>query len=95
MAVCIAILEPVRMVGFGEHKLGDILEWIGTEKEDDLLSAFTKWPPVYREEATCDAKDMENACRFLAFIQDAILQYELDTNPQEGQENTDARITTL
>jgi hypothetical protein len=53
--------------------------------EDDLLSAFTKWPPVYREERICDAKDLEYACRYLAFIQDSILEYELNT-PEEDEE---------
>lgn len=81
------------LTGFGKHKLGDILSWIGTEKEDDLLSAFTKWPPVYREEASCDRKDIENACQFLAFVQDAVLEYELKMSPpQEDKENTDASV---
>ncbi len=77
------------LVGFGKHKLGDILAWIGTEKEDDLLSAFTKWPPVYREEASCDRKDIENACQFLAFVQDSILEYELHMNPQDEDKEND------
>ena len=74
------------LVGFGKHKLGDILAWIGTEKEDDLLSAFRKWPPIYREESSCDMADIQNACQFLAFIQDSILEYELQTNPPDGDE---------
>jgi hypothetical protein len=71
------------LTGFGSFKLKDMLEWIGTEKEDDLLSAFTKWPPIYREEASCTQEEMQDACRYLAFIQDAILEYELQTNPQD------------
>ena len=77
------------LTGFGQYKLGDILEWIGTEKEDDLLSAFTKWPPVYREESSCDRKDIENACQFLAFVRDSILEYELQMNPQDEDEEND------
>jgi hypothetical protein len=73
------------LTGFGSHKLKDMLGWIGTEKEEDLLQAFTKWPPVYREERIADAEDIEYACRFLAFLQDAILEYELQ-NPPEGDE---------
>ena len=42
------------LVGFGEQSLRDMLEWIDTDKEDDLLSAFIKWPPVYRAEAACN-----------------------------------------
>lgn len=82
--------EPVEertpglvLVGFGKHKLKDMLGWIGTEQEEDLLSAFTRWPPVYREERIVDEEDLEYACRFLAFVQDAILEYELQ-NPPEG-----------
>jgi len=82
--------QGLVLTGFGKHKLGDMLTWIGTEKEEDLLSAFTKWPPVYREERSCSESDLKSACQFLAFIQDAILEYELQTNPQdEDKENTD------
>ncbi len=77
------------LTGFGKHKLKDMLGWIGTNQEDDLLSAFTKWPPVYREERICDGEDIEYACRFLAFIQDSILEYELKTAPEGDKENTD------
>lgn len=78
------------LTGFGKHRLGDMLEWIGTDKEDDLLSAFTSWPPVYREEPSCDKKDIENACRFLAFVQDSILEYELKMHPpKEGDKENE------
>ena len=77
------------LVGFGEQSLRDMLEWIDTDKEDDLLSAFIKWPPVYRSEAACSNEDIQNACRFLAFIQDSILEYELKMNPPEVEEDED------
>jgi hypothetical protein len=70
------------LVGFGKHRLKDMLEWIGTDKEEDLLRAFKLWPPVWREERIVDEEEMEYACRFLAFLQDKILEYEL--NPPEG-----------
>ena len=76
------------LTGFGKHKLKDMLGWIGTEKEEDLLQAFKKWPPVYREERIADEEDIEYACRFLAFLQDAILEYELNT-PEGDEENKD------
>ena len=82
--------EPgLVLVGFGSNRLEDMLKWIGTDKEEDLLSAFTRWPPVYREERICDESDMKFACQFLAFVQDAILQYELDTSPEGEEENKD------
>jgi hypothetical protein len=75
------------LTGFGKHKLKDMLTWIGTDKEEDLLKAFKKWPPVWREERIADEEDIEYACRFLAFLQDAILEYELELqNPPEGDE---------
>jgi len=79
------------LVGFGDQSLRDMLEWIDTDKEDDLLSAFIKWPPVYRPEAACNNEEIQNACSFLAFIQDSILEYELKMNlpEEEDEENTD------
>ncbi len=77
------------LVGFGKHKLKDMLKWIGTDQEIDLLSAFTKWPPIYREERIVDEEDMEYACRFLAFVHDSIREYELQNAPKEGKENKD------
>lgn len=71
------------LVGFGDKSLRDMLEWIDTDKEDDLLSAFIKWPPVYRLEASCNNEEVQNACRYLAFIQDSILEYELKMPPKE------------
>jgi hypothetical protein len=76
------------LVGFGSNRLEDMLHWIDTDKEDDLLSAFIKWPPVYREERICNKEDLKYACQFLAFVQDRILQYELET-PEGDEENTD------
>ena len=77
------------LTGFGKHKLKDMLGWIGTEKEEDLLTAFRKWPAVYREERIADEEDLEYACRFLAFLQDTILEYELQNPPKEDKENTE------
>jgi hypothetical protein len=77
------------LTGFGKHKLKDMLKWIGTDKEEDLLKAFRKWPPVWREERIADEEDIEYACRFLAFLQDAILEYELQNPPEGDEENKD------
>jgi hypothetical protein len=77
------------LVGFGKHRLKNMLEWIGTEKEEDLLRAFKLWPPVWREERIVDEEDIEYACRFMAFLQDAILEYELQNPPKGDEENTE------
>jgi hypothetical protein len=74
------------LTGFGKHKLKDMLGWIGTDKEIDLLEAFKKWPAVWREERIADAEDIEYACRFLAFLKDAVLEYEIKNPPKKDKE---------
>jgi len=84
--------EPgMVLVGFGKHSLRDMLELIGTEQEEELLKAFSTMGPVYKSEVSCTNEEIQNACRFLAFVQDAILEYELHMNPPEeaDEENTD------
>ena len=83
--------EPgLVLVGFAEQSLRDMLEWIDTDKEEDLFSAFIKWPPVYRAEAACTNEEIQNACRYLAFIHDSIREYEQMNPPEEeDKENTD------
>ena len=68
--------DGLVLVGFGKHDLADVLKWAGTDKEMDLLTAFKKWPPVYREERNCSQEDIQTACDFLAYLQDAIMEYE-------------------
>ena len=68
--------EGLVLVGFGSHNLKDMLEWIDTDKEMDLLIAFKRWPPVYREEKACEPEDIETAFTFLAYLQDVITEYE-------------------
>ena len=74
--------EALVLVGFGKYRLIDMLTWMDTDKEEDLARAFVKWPPVYRREEICSQTEIEAACRYLAFIQDLILEYELQTNPE-------------
>ena len=68
--------EGLVLIGFGSHKLADMLEWIDTDKEIDLLTAFKKWPPVYREQATCEPEDVLTAVKFLTYLKDVITEYE-------------------
>ncbi len=70
--------ESLVLVGFGDNNLKDMLEWAGTSKEMDLLTAFKRWPPVYRVEAACEPEDIQTACDYLAYLQDAVLEYELN-----------------
>ncbi len=68
--------EGLVLVGFGSHQLKDMLEWIDTPQEMDLLMAFKKWPPVYREQRACEPEDVQIACKFLAYLGDVIKEYE-------------------
>lgn len=79
--------EALVLVGFGKHKLVDMLEWMHTDKEDDLAKAFVKWPPVYRREEICSQADLKNACEYLAYVQDLLLEYEMNELQKEDKEN--------
>jgi len=68
--------EGLVLVGFGSHRLIDMLEWIGSSKEEELLTAFKRWPPVYRELRICSPEETKAAWDFLAFIKKAIDEYE-------------------
>ena len=78
--------EGLILVGFGKHTLTDMLEWMDTEKEEDLATAFKKWPPVYRRESICSQAEIQAALQYLAFLQDVILEYELSQTLEEDKE---------
>ena len=80
--------EALVLVGFGSHQLKDMLEWIDTPQEIDLLTAFKKWPPVYREQAACELEDVQTACDFLKYLQDVILEYENKENTDGNDESS-------
>ncbi len=76
--------DGLVLVGFGSHKLSDMMEWVDTPREMELLLAFKRWPPVYREERACEPEDIQTACNFLAYLQDAILEYETHKENTDG-----------
>ncbi len=69
--------EGLILVGFGKHELKDMLEWVDTDKEEDLISAFKKWPPVWRREGICSLAEIQVSLQYMTFLQDAVLEYEL------------------
>ncbi len=81
--------EGLILVGFGKHELKDMLEWAGTDKEDDLISAFKKWPQVWRREGICTLDEITTSLQYMAFLQDAVLEYELSQPQEEDKENID------
>lgn len=50
--------ENYVLVGFGKYILIDMLDWRGTDKEEDLLKAIEKWPPVYRRQTICSEEEL-------------------------------------
>ena len=82
--------EGLVLVGFGKHKLPDMLKWMGTDKEEDLARAFIKWPPVYRREEICSTEDMKAALQYLAYLQDFIMEWE--QLGSEEKENGDVQL---
>ena len=79
--------EGLILVGFGKHKLEDMLKWQNTEQEEDLATAFRKWPPVYRREGICSRDEIMSSMQYLAYLQDVILEYELNRPPEEESKN--------
>jgi len=78
--------QGLVLVGFGKHSLKDMMGWVDTEQEEDLAFAFKKWPPVYRREEICSEGDIKAACQYLAYLQDIILEHEINT-PEGDKEN--------
>lgn len=76
--------ERLVLVGFGSHRLSDMLEWVGTKREMELLLAFKRWPPVYREEKACEPEDIQTACDFLSYLGEVIKEYETDKENKDG-----------
>ena len=57
--------ETLILVGFGPHDLDEMLKWIGTEREEELLFAPDTWPPRFRAESSCSLKEYET---FLQYV---------------------------
>ena len=81
--------EGLVLVGFGKHTLADMLEWQDTKREEDLVKEFKKWPPVWREERICSTAEIKTSLQYLAYLQDVILEYDLNRPPEEDKENKD------
>ena len=81
--------QGMVLVGFGKYKLSDMMKWVDTEQEEDLAKAFVKWPPVYRREGICTQSEIQASLQYLAFIQDVILEWDLNASPEGGKEKND------
>jgi hypothetical protein len=73
---CEQAKDGLVLIGFGSHNLKDMLEWVDTDKEMDLLMAFKKWPPIYRDVRSCEAEDVQTAFEFLKYLNDVVVEYD-------------------
>ncbi len=68
--------EQLILVGFGKNKLSDMLKWIDTDQEVDLIEAWKKWPPVWRRQEICSTGDIMACMQFLAYSHDLVAEWE-------------------
>ena len=78
--------QGLVLVGFGKYNLKEMLLWQDTPQEEKLVTAFKRWPPVYRREEICSQDDLTAACQYLVYLNDVILEWELN-NPSTNKEN--------
>lgn len=76
--------EDLVLVGFGKHDLCDMLKWIGTEKETDLVEAVnpkTKgWPPVYRRVDLCSEKEKVAFFLYYEWLTALVREWDKENN---------------
>ena len=70
------IYTDLILVGFGKHNLKDILSWMNTDREEELLTAFVKYPPVYRKVISCEPDEVEACFLYYEWLKKQILIYE-------------------
>jgi len=63
--------EPLVLVGFGKHDLGDMMAWCGTEKEKDLYGAISPhhWPPRWRAQSSCSEEEVQAFGAYLTWLE--------------------------
>jgi hypothetical protein len=68
--------QPLILVGFGKYSLEEVMSWVGTEKEDDVLFAPKKWPPRYRRPEICENKDLDLFQKYTLYVCSLMAQLE-------------------
>jgi hypothetical protein len=61
------IEKEMVLVGFGKHDLTDMIKWIGTDREMELLIAPSKWPPRWRRMGICEDADLQAMKAYIEF----------------------------
>lgn len=60
--------ENLVLVGFGDENLTDLIEKLGTEKEEELLQVPLNAIPRYRHESTCTQEEIKAFVKFGTFL---------------------------
>lgn len=59
---------PYMVVGFGKDQLTDLVNFIDTDKEIELLTAVTKLSPRYRRPAICSPEEVEAYKKYIDWL---------------------------
>ena len=71
-------MDNLILVGFGKHKLIDLIEKIGDkEKEEELLNlSFGEYlPPVYRSEKACTQEEVLAFLEYTGWLSSVVSQH--------------------
>ena len=56
------------LVGFGKFDLKDMMKWVNTDRENELIFAPDKYPPRYRAESSCSQEDLETFVQYVGWM---------------------------
>jgi len=55
------------LVGFGQFDLKDMMKWVNTDRENELIFAPDNHPPRYRAESSCSQEDLETFVQYVSW----------------------------
>jgi hypothetical protein len=61
------ISQELVLVGFGKHDLIDMINWIDTDQEKEVLMAAGKWPARWRRYEICTTEELDAMKTFVEF----------------------------
>jgi len=61
---------PMILVGFGKFELVDVVKFIGTDREDELLQMPIKHIPRYRKPSSCLPEQVETFVQYVNWLSD-------------------------
>lgn len=70
--------KSLVLVGFGEYDLSEMLLWIGTSKEEDLLTAPENWVPRFRRAESCSVDELSFFIKYVEWCSEALNRIDLN-----------------